>query len=206
MPEKWKKIQRKDYKIIIDLIEKKSKVLDIGCSDGELLYQLKKTKNCKIQGIEINFDFIVEGVKKGIPIIQHNIELGLPQIPDNFYDYVILSQTLQVLLKPAEVLKEVLRIGKRAIISFPNFGHYQIRFYLLFKGLMPKSKVLPFEWYNTPNIHLITVKDFKKFCKEEKIKILKEIYFSEEGIIHKKLANKIPNLFAEYGIYLLEKR
>lgn len=206
-PETWKTIHRRDYKIISDMILPDSSVLDIGCSEGELLLSLKKEKNCSIQGVEIDFGHILQATSRGVPIIQHNIEKRMPHIPDTFYDYVILSRTLQVLLQPAKVLEELLRISKYAVVSFPNFGHYQVRSYLFFRGLMPKSKILPFEWYNTPNIHLITIKDFKAYCRERDIKIEQEVFLDVDspGKCSGFFNRLAPNLFAQYGIYLLKR-
>ena len=205
--ENWKSIQRCDYKIIAEMIPPGSSVLDIGCSEGELLLSLKNEKKCQIQGIEIDFGHIVQATSRGIPVIQHNVEKGMPFIPDTFYDYVILSRTLQVLLQPGKVLEEILRISKHAVVSFPNFGHYQIRSYLFFQGLMPKSNILPFEWYNTPNIHLITIEDFKEYCRNRDIAIEQEIYLDVDspGNFSGFFNRLAPNLFAQYGIYLLKR-
>ncbi len=206
-PEKWKSIQRGDYEIIAEMIEPGSSVLDIGCSEGELLLSLQNKKNCRIQGVEIDFGQILQATSRGVPIIQHNIEKGMPYLPDRFYDYVILSRTLQVLFQPGKVLEEILRIGKHAVVSFPNFGHYQIRSYLFFKGLMPKSNILPFEWYNTPNIHLITINDFKKYCRDRDIEIQEEVFLDMDspGKMSGLFNRMAPNLFAQYGIYLLRR-
>lgn len=207
MSEHWKTIHSRDHSIIINMIEPGSSVLDIGCSQGEMMLSLKEEKACHVQGLEIDFDSIATCTRKGLPIIYHNIEDGLPEIPDNFYDYVILSRTLQVLEQPSKVLQEVLRIGKKAIVSFPNFAYFEMRLYLLKNGLMPKSKSLPFEWYDTPNIHGVTIRDFQQYCQTHEITIERAIFSSvhNPNRFFQFIGKRIPNLFAQYGIYLLEK-
>ena len=198
-----KKHLKKIYKEIKDMIGEKSRVLDLGCGNGELLSLLIKEKQVSATGVEINEKEILSCIKKGISVIQEDIDEGLDKYKNKTYDYVILSQTLQVVTRPDYVLKQIARIGKKAVVSFPNFGHYRIRFELLLGGRMPKSKTLPYEWHNTPNIHLLTINDFKAFCKENGIKILNEIYHVKGG---KKLRFGPANLFAEEAIFLIQKR
>ncbi len=195
---------RHDFKLIESLIEEKSKVLDLGCGDGDLLYYLKLNKKVIPYGVEISEKGIMRCIEKGVSVFQGDIDEGLSDFKSKSFDYVILSQTLQVTKKPYLVLKEMLRVGKKCIVSFPNFGYYRIRFYLLLKGRMPKVKFLPYEWYDTPNIHHLTIKDFYDFCKKNNIKILKR-FFSNKIEEKNRLIRLFPNLFAQYGIFLITK-
>ena len=159
-----------NYEIITKFIENGSKILDLGCGDGTLLKMLIERKNCTGTGIEIDQQNAIQAIEKGLSIIQGDIDEGLKDFSDNEYDYIILNQTLQSTEKPDYVIEEMLRAGKKAVVSFPNFAYWKVRFYLFFNGKMPKSNILPFEWYNTPNIHLLTIKDFFEFCKKRNIK------------------------------------
>ncbi|HCL57794.1 MAG TPA: methionine biosynthesis protein MetW [Spirochaetia bacterium] len=192
---------RIDYQIIADLIESGSSVLDLGCGNGRLLEILIKEKNVQGVGIEKDHSMVKKSLEKGIPVIQANLDGGLSEYPDKSFDFVVLSLTLQALKKPDLVISEMLRIGKKAIVSFPNFGHFLLRYSILFKGKMPKSKFLPFEWYNTPNIHFCSINDFKEFCKANKIKIVKKIFLKNFNKIIKEF---LPNIFASIGIFVLE--
>ena len=193
---------RYDLKLISDLIEPNSKVLDLGCGDGSLLMYLKKEKNVIPYGVEISEKGIIKCLARGVSVFQGDIDEGLIDYKSNSFDYVILSQTLQVTKRPYYVLKEMLRVGKKCIVSFPNFGCYRIRIYLLFKGRMPKVKFLPYNWYDTPNIHHLTIKDFYDFCKVNNVRILKKIFLSNINKKHRKI-NFLPNLFAQYAIFLI---
>ncbi|HOJ50718.1 MAG TPA: methionine biosynthesis protein MetW [Spirochaetota bacterium] len=194
---------RIDHQIIADLIDDNSKILDLGCGNGELLELLiSKNKVKYAVGIEKDIKEVEECLKKGINVLHLNIDEDLNILNDNVFDYVILSFTLQSLKKPDKVITEMIRIGKKAIVSFPNFGNIWIRLYLLFKGKMPKSKFLPYEWYNTPNIHFCSIKDFEALCQEKSIKITKKIYLKK---FDKKIKSFMPNLFASLAIFVLEK-
>lgn len=195
---------RYDLKLISDLIEPDTKVLDLGCGDGTLLAYLKEHKNIIPYGVEISIKNIEKCIEKGVAVFHGDIDEGLADYQSNSFDYVILSQTLQVTKKPYKVILEMLRVGKKCIISFPNFGYIVVRLYLLFKGKMPKLKFLPFEWYDTPNIHHLTIKDFKNFCKKNNIKILKEIFINYFGDKHRRI-KIFPNLFSQYGIFMISK-
>ncbi|MBN1897393.1 MAG: methionine biosynthesis protein MetW [Spirochaetes bacterium] len=195
---------RYDLKAISEMIKPGSKVLDLGCGDGTLLEHLKITKNIIPYGIEISSEDIEKCIARGVPVFMSDIDKGLEDYKSNSFDYVILSQTLQVTKKPYKVLSEMLRVGKRCIISFPNFGYFSIRFFLLFIGRMPKVKILPFNWYDTPNIHHLTIKDFFIFCRKNKIRVLKKIYIN--FVIKRCLFIKVfPNLFAQHGIFMISK-
>ncbi len=193
---------RPDLNIILKSIPPDKRVLDLGCGKGELLQDLQQSKKCHVQGVEIHHDYIATCIEKGLPVIQGNLDEGLGDYPDQSFDYVILSRTLQVVHKPDCILKEIIRVGKTGIISFPNFGFYKVRAALFFRGQMPVTKTLPYTWYNTPNIHLLTVKDFKEFCEDNHINIIKQIHLGQNqrpGIITK----SFPDLFATQSVFYI---
>ncbi|MCX7698283.1 MAG: methionine biosynthesis protein MetW [Candidatus Goldbacteria bacterium] len=192
------------YEQIINIIEENSRVLDLGCGDGELLHLLWERKKVYGLGIDISTEEVLKCIKKGVSVIQEDIDEGLEKIKDDSYDYVILSETLQAVKRPDYVLKQIVRIGKKAIVTFPNFASWNLRFKFFFTGKMPKSPSLPFEWYNTPNIHLLTIKDFKEFCKKNSIQIIKEIYFSGNGKKINIFFNT-ENLFADEGMFIIKR-
>ena len=195
-----------EYKIIVDLIEEKTRVLDVGCDDGTLMELLKKDKNVDARGIEISKDKVQICVSKGLTVIEGNAELDLKQFPNDSFDYVVLGQTLQAFVNPEIVIKELLRVGKKAIITIPNFGHWKVRLNLLIKGTMPITESLPNDWYNTPNIHMCTIKDFVKFSKIINFKIFKSLALTNKNISNINNSNLFyKNLFAELGIFLIEK-
>ena len=195
-----------DYDTIVSLVPTKSKVLDLGCGVGDLLIRLKEEKEVQGMGLEINQTAVIECIHKGLSVVQGNIDQGLVDYSDNSYDYVILNKTLQVIHKPDFVIEEMLRVGKQAIVSFPNFGYWQVRLSFLLKGNMPRTIKLPFEWYNTPNIHLVTIKDFKVFCKTRKIEILKQINLASNNKGKPKQIKHIPNWRADEGIFIITRR
>ena len=195
-----------EFKIISDLINENSHVLDVGCGDGILMQYLIKEKKVDIRGIEISKTKVQNCIAKGLTIIEGNAEEDLRQFPDKSFDYVILSQTLQAFLNPEKVINELLRIGKQAIVTIPNFGYWKIRLHLLLKGTMPVTRTLPDEWYNTPNIHLCTIKDFVFFSKEKNFKLSKSIALKNNQPSYIKDSNLyIKNLSSNLGIFLIER-
>lgn len=192
------------FEEIIKLIEDNSRVLDLGCGDGELLHQLMERKNIYGLGIEINTDEVLKCIKKGVSVIQEDIDEGLDEYHNESYDYVILSETLQTVKRPDYVLNQIVRIGKKAIVSFPNYAHLSTRLQIMFLGKTPKTKILPYDWYNTPNIHLLSIKDFKEFCRKNDIKILKEMYFTSGG--KKIFTFGLENLLAEEAVFVIQKK
>ena len=195
-----------EYRIIVDIIEKNTRVLDVGCNDGTLMESLKNNKNIDVRGIEISKEKVQTCIAKGLTVIEGNAELDLKQFPDGSFDYVVLSQTLQAFINPEIVIKELLRVGKKAIVTIPNFGHWKVRFNLLIRGTMPITNSLPNDWYNTPNIHMCTIKDFVKFSKTINFKIYKSLALMNKNVSNINNSNlSFKNLFAELGIFLIEK-
>ena len=196
---------RVDLLLIADMIPEGARVLDVGCGDGELLEYLRREKNADARGIELSPDGVNKSVAKGLSVIQGNAEEEISHFPDNSFDYVILSQTLQAMNRPDRILKELLRVGKRAIVSFPNFGKWSVRFHLLLHGRMPVTKSLDYPWYSTPNIHFCTIRDFVDLCAELNIKIEKSMAVNSVGDRMGFNAMMFTNLFATQGLYVLTR-
>ena len=195
---------KKEFKVIADLLPNNIRVLDVGCGDGSLMNFLKEKKNIEVRGLELNQENVQQCIHKGLPVIQGNAETELHQFPDQSFDYVVLSQTLQAFYNPEEVLKNLLRIGKAVIVSIPNFGYWKVRMKLLFFGEMPVTKTLPNTWYNTPNLHMCSIKDLFNYCDGKKIKIQKAIGVNEDKISFIKKNNlEIKNFFSKLGIFLI---
>ena len=195
---------KNEFKIIVNLLPAQSRVLDVGCGDGTLVEALIKQKNIDARGIELEENKVKQCISKGLSVIQGNAETELIQFPNKAFDYVVLSQTLQAFYQPENVLNELLRIGKKVLISIPNFGYCQVRTSLLFFGKMPVTKSLPDSWYNTPNLHMCSIKDFYQFCDKKKIKMNKIIGINKQKISSINRVNlEMKNLLSEVGIFLI---
>jgi methionine biosynthesis protein MetW len=195
---------RFELRIIASWIEPESKVLDLGCGEGDLLKFLKENKKVNGTGIERNESKVAQCIKKGVPTLQGDINEEILDYPDGTFDYVILSQTLQQVYKPSDLIRSMLRIGKKGVVSFPNFSHWKVRLQLLFSGYAPITRQLPYEWYNTPNIRVITLKDFRKYSKEVDFKILKEAAINTPNEEKRgRIIKFLPNLRATNGIFLI---
>ena len=195
---------KKEFKVIADLLPKNVRVLDVGCGDGSLMSHLIEKKNIEARGLELKKENVTKCIYKGLPVIEGNAETELNQFPNQSFDYVILSQTLQAFYNPEKVLKDLLRIGKSVIISIPNFGYWKVRTSLLFFGKMPVTKTLPNSWFNTPNLHMCTIKDLFHFCAEKNIEIKKAIGINEDKTSEIKKGNlEIKNFFSKLGIFLI---
>ncbi len=195
---------RNDWKLIESLIQDKSKVLDIGCGEGGLINQLEINIDADTRGIEIDPKLARKAIASGFNVVEGNAEKDLSQYSNQSFDYVILSQTLQAMIKPKDMLIELLRIGNKAIVSFPNFGHWKIRSQLMLNGRMPITQNLPYTWYDTPNIHFFTIKDFQQLCKELNIIIERSIGLTSSGNQFIIKENSFgTNLFTREAIFLL---
>ncbi len=198
---------KKEFQIISDLIKNNTRVLDVGCGDGILMKHLKENKKVDSRGLEISKKNVQICISKGLSVIEGDAETDLKQFPDLSFEYAILGQTLQAFYNPEKVLDDLLRVSKRAIITIPNFGYWKVRIHLLLKGTMPVNKHLPNEWYNTPNLHMCTIKDFFDFCSRKNINLFRSIALHEENVseINKKNLS-FKNFFSELGIFLVEKK
>ncbi len=192
---------RSDHQIISQIIEPGSRVLDLGCGNGDLLYLLAKEKDAKVQGIEANDAAISECVKKGLSVYHSDLESGLTEYPDQSIDYVILNQSMQEVKRVDWLIQEALRVGRRAIVGFPNFAHIQARLMLFFRGKAPITASLPYRWYDTPNVRFLSMEDFRDFCREKDL-IVQEAHFLGK----QREINLWPNLFALNGIFVVAKR
>lgn len=187
-----------DHKVILDLVKPRTSVLDLGCGSGELLYILIKDKSVRGQGIEIDEQAIYKCVAKGLSVFHGDIDSGLAEYQDRSFDYVILNQSLQQIKRLDRVLEDALRVGKKVIVGFPNFAYYKSRLQILFRGRTPVTGALPYEWYETPNLHFLSALDFIDYCRLKKIVILRSIFLGK-----KKRIQILPNLFAQTVIFLI---
>lgn len=191
---------RGDYQIIGEIVADGSRVLDLGCGEGELLAWLEAQRNCKARGVEISPTKVRKAVSRGLSVYQSDIDEGLADYPDGTFDYVVLSQTLQETLRPRDVLQEMVRVGKHAIVAFPNFGHWSARWSLLRTGRAPKTEHLPYEWYDTPNVHFVTIPDFEELVRRDHLTVEKSYFLSGDRRI-----NWRPSLLADSAVYLISK-
>ena len=193
---------RVDLEHVADFIDENARVLDLGCGDGELLAHLQETKGIQGYGIEKDQEAIEACIQRGVNVIEHDLNQGLDRFPDDSFDIVVMTETLQALESPRTLLGELLRIARRCIVSFPNFGHWQCRFQLFFRGRMPVAEHLPHQWYNTPNIHLCTFKDFDELCQLEGLEVVeRSVVDPKHQRVSKK--NAFSNLFGATGFYVL---
>ncbi len=195
---------RTDFSIISGWIERGSRVLDLGCGDGSLMKHLQTTLDVSGYGLEIDIDEVIACIEKDVNVIQVDLDEGLSNFDSAAFDYVVMTEALQVLRRPDELLDDMLRVGKRALITFPNFGHWRCRLGLGLRGQMPISRSLPEQWYNTPNIHLCTVRDFEQLCKQKGIEITRRSVVDNQ---HQATlgARLWPNLMGEVALYELRK-
>lgn len=189
-----------DHSVILDLIKPQSSVLDLGCGNGDLLYLLIKENKARVQGIEIDDQEIYKCVAKGLNVFHGDVDSGLAEFNDQSFDYVVLNQSMQQILHVDKVLTDALRVGKKVIVGFPNFAHYKSRLQMFFQGKAPVTEALPYQWYETPNLHFLSILDFKKYCRAKKINIERSVCIGEN---HKILCFR--NLFAQVGIFLISK-
>jgi methionine biosynthesis protein MetW len=189
---------RSDYQIISDLIEPGTRVLDLGCGEGELLAWLAENKNVDARGVEISGAKVQKAIARGVSVYQGDIDQGLKDYPDKAFDYVILSQTLQETRHPLKVLRELLRVGTHAIVAFPNFGHWTVRLAHLWSGRAPKTKLFPHDWYDSPNIHFLTVDDFEQLAVREGWRVERRICLAGQRKV-----GLLPNLTAEVAVFMV---
>ena len=192
---------RSDYAIIGEIVEPDTKVLDLGCGAGELLEWLAANKGVDARGVEINGARVQRAIARGVSVYQGDIDQGLADYPDQAFDYVILSQTLQETHRPLKVLRDILRVGRRAIVAFPNFGHWRVRLAHLWSGRAPKTKLFPHDWYESPNIHFLTVQDFEDLAQKESWVVERRIFLAG----HREVS-ALPNLLAEVAVFLIRKQ
>jgi methionine biosynthesis protein MetW len=189
---------RSDYAIIGEIVEPRTKVLDLGCGEGELLAWLAANKEVDSRGVEISGAKVARAIARGVSVHQSDIDEGLADYPDRAFDYVILSQTLQETRHPRQVLREMVRVGRRAIVAFPNFGHWRVRLSMLFSGRAPRTKLFPYEWYDSPNIHFLTVQDFEELAAAEGLLVERRYFLAG----HRKIV-AMANLLAETAVFLV---
>lgn len=189
---------RRDFAIIGELVEPGTRVLDLGCGEGELLAWLKEHKDVDGRGVELTGARVQKAIARGVSVYQGDLETAVEDYPDRAFDYVMLSQTLQEVRDPLRVMRGMLRVGKRAIVAFPNFGHYTVRLSTLRSGRAPKTDLFPYDWWDSPNIHFFTVLDFEALALKEKWRVEKRIFLNGKGKIQ-----MLPNLLAEIAVFLV---
>ena len=192
---------RQDHRIIFDLVEPGSKVLDLGCGYGDLMYILTREKNVRAQGVEVDDAAVYECVKKGLSVFHSDIETGLTEYPDRSFDYVILNQSMQEVRKADFVIEESLRVAGKVIVGFPNFAYIQSRVMLFFRGRSPITLSLPYRWYDTPNVRFLSISDFQDFCREKRLRVLEARFLDDRGEVR-----RLPNLMALNAIFMVARQ
>lgn len=193
---------RADLRIIAELVRPGARVLDLGCGEGELLAHLRDEKSVNGYGLEIDPANITTCIRKGVNVIEQDLDAGLNNFADNSFDMVVMTETLQAVKAPVQMLNDMLRIGKECIVTFPNFGHWRCRLYLASRGRMPVSEHLPHSWFDTPNIHLCTFLDFERLCRSEGFNII-ERFVVDPVHANRPLINRFPNFFGTFAFYRL---
>jgi len=197
---------RADQRVIAELVPEGARVLDLGCGDGALLARLRDERGAVVRGVEIDLADIATCIERDVPVYQGDLDQGLADIPDDRFDVVILSQTLQVVKRPRLVLTEMLRVGRRSVVSFPNFGHWRVRAHLALRGRMPVSEAIPYSWYDTPNIHHTTIADFRDFSADCGAVVEREIAFVGRNDGRPRIVRAFPNLMADEAVFVLRRR
>jgi methionine biosynthesis protein MetW len=188
--------------ILLQHVDRGSRVVDFGCGDGRLLAKLRDVHDCNVQGIDLDPEHVLAAIDRGVPVVRANLDAGLSEFPSQSFDIAVLSQTLQQVLRPQFVLEEMLRVAKRGLVVVPNFGYWQVRFQVLWQGRAPITESLPYEWYNSPNIHFMTLRDFRSLCQKQGIRIIREIPIIKRRAIPDAWG---ANLRAESALYVLER-
>ncbi len=194
---------RVDYRMIEEYVDRGSRVLDLGCGDGTFLHQLIEEKGCDVIGVDSDLDAVHQCIAQGVPVYHGDMLEAMSMFGDSRFHCVVLSQTLQQTREPERVVSEMLRVGKRAIISFPNFAQWRVRLQVLLRGRMPRTRSLPYSWYDTPNIHLLSVKDFVAFCHARNLRIVDTIYL---GPTYRRLPRALANIRADTAIFVVEQQ
>jgi len=201
-----RELLRADQQLITELVPEGARVLDLGCGDGALLARLRDERGAIVRGVEIDLADIALCIERDVPVYQGDLDEGLSDVPDDRFDVVILSQTLQVVKRPRLVLSEMLRVGKRSVVSFPNFGHWRVRAHLALRGRMPVSDAIPYSWYDTPNIHHTTIADFRDFSADCGAVVEREIAFVGRDDGRPRMVRALPNLLADEAVFVLRRR
>ena len=188
--------------LILQQVERRSRVVDFGCGDGRLLAKLRDAHGCEVQGVDVDTEHLLAALERGVPVVRANLDAGLSEFPSQSFDFAVLSQTLQQVQRPQFVLEEMLRIARRGLVVVPNFGYWQVRFQVLWQGRAPVTESLPYEWYNSPNIHFMTMRDFRDLCQKQNIRIITEVPIIKRQACPDAWA---ANLRAESALYVLER-